>query len=35
VQEALSWLAKRKLIAIARQSITAVPVYTVLQPWRR
>ena len=35
VQEALSWLAKRKLIAIARQSITAVPEYTVLRPWRR
>ena len=35
VQETLSWLAKRKLVAIARQSITAVPVYTVLRPWRR
>ena len=35
VQEALSWLAKRKLVAIARQSITAVPEYTVLRPWRR
>ena len=35
VQEALSWLAKRKLITVARESITAVPVYTVLRPWRR
>ena len=35
VQSALSWLAKRKLIAVARASITAVPVYTVMRPWRR
>jgi len=35
VQEALSWLSKRELITVARQSITAVPVYTVLRPWRR
>jgi hypothetical protein len=35
VQEALSWLAKRKLVAVRRESITAVPVYTVLRPWRR
>ena len=35
VQEALSWLVKRRLIAIEREGITAVPVYTVLRPWRR
>ena len=35
VQEALSWLARRKLIAVQRESITAVPVYTVQRPWRR
>jgi hypothetical protein len=35
VQEALSWLSKRELVTVARQSITAVPVYTVLRPWRR
>jgi len=35
VQEALSWLAKRKLVSVSRGSITAVPVYTVLRPWRR
>src|SRR5712691_368327 len=35
VQAALSWLVKRKLVAVARASITAVPVYTVLRPWRR
>jgi hypothetical protein len=35
VQDALGHLAKRKLIAVERESITAVPVYTVLRPWRR
>jgi|SRR5688500_3215228 hypothetical protein len=35
VQDALRWLSKRKLVSIARASITAVPVYTVLRPWRR
>jgi len=34
VQDALGRLGKRKLIAVARASITAVPVYTVLRPWR-
>lgn len=35
VQSALSWLVKRRLITVARESITAIPVYTVLRPWRR
>lgn len=35
VQDALGHLAKRKLISVERESITAVPVYTVLRPWRR
>jgi DNA-binding GntR family transcriptional regulator len=35
VQAALGWLSKRKLISVARASIIAVPVYTVLRPWRR
>ena len=35
VQDALGWLSKRKLVSIARASITAVPVYTVQRPWRR
>jgi len=35
VQEALSWLSKRKLITVNRESITAIPVYKVLRPWRR
>jgi hypothetical protein len=35
VQDALSWLVKRRLLAVERASITAIPVYTVLRPWRR
>ena|SRR2546423_2988506 len=35
VQEALRRLAKRKLISIQRESITAIPVYTVRRPWIR
>jgi hypothetical protein len=35
VQSAIGWLAKRKLIGVARESITAIPVYTVMRPWRR
>ena len=35
VQTALGWLARRKLIEVARATVTAVPVYTVMRPWRR
>jgi len=35
VQDALGRLAKRRLLAVAREGITAVPVYTVQRPWRR
>jgi hypothetical protein len=35
VQDAVGWLSKRRLLGIARASITAVPIYTVLRPWRR
>jgi hypothetical protein len=35
VQDALGRLARRKLVAVSRESITAVPVYGVLRPWRR
>jgi hypothetical protein len=35
VQDALGHLGRRRLIAVERESITAVPVYTVLRPWRR
>jgi len=34
VQDALGRLAKRKLVTVARASITAIPVYAVLRPWR-
>jgi hypothetical protein len=35
VQDAVGHLGRRKLIAVERERITAVPVYTVLRPWRR
>jgi len=35
VQGALGRLVKRRLVTVARASITAVPVYTVQRPWRR
>ena len=35
IQDALSQLAKRRLLSIQRASITAVPVYTVKRPWVR
>jgi hypothetical protein len=35
IQEALTILSRRKLVSIARASITDVPRYTVNRPWRR
>jgi DNA-binding MarR family transcriptional regulator len=35
VQDALTRLVKRGLVEVTRESITAVAVYTVRQPWRR
>ena len=35
VQDALSILARRQLVGIARKTITDVPVYTVRRPWSR
>jgi DNA-binding GntR family transcriptional regulator len=35
VQDALGTLARRKLVSILRESMTAVPAYTVLRPWHR
>ena len=35
VQDALTVLARRRLIGIARQSITDIPVYTVRRPWKK
>jgi len=33
VQTAVAWLLKRRLIAVTRESTTAVPNYSVNQPW--
>ena len=35
VQDALRLLSKRRLISVQRESITAIPVYTVRRPWVR
>jgi hypothetical protein len=35
VQEALTILARRQLVGIARKTLTDIPVYTVKRPWRR
>ena len=35
VQDALRSLSRRRLLSIQRESITAVPVYTVRRPWAR
>ena len=35
VQSALAHLVYRRLIVVRRASITSVPEYTVLRPWRR
>jgi hypothetical protein len=35
VQSALAHLAQRKLLAVERTHLTAVPTYTPLTPWRR
>jgi hypothetical protein len=34
VQAAVSWLARRKLLAASKDNATATPRYTVLSPWR-
>lgn len=34
VQSAVSWLARRKLLAVTKQNATATPIYSVLAPWR-
>jgi hypothetical protein len=33
-QAAISWLLKRKLLAVRRENVTATPLYTVRSPWR-
>jgi DNA-binding MarR family transcriptional regulator len=35
VQNAIIRLIKRRLISARRETITAVPIYTVLRPWKR
>lgn len=35
VQSAIAHLVYRRLLAVDRESPTAVPTYTVLRPWRR
>lgn len=34
-QSAVSWLVRRKLLAVSKQNVTATPQYTVLRPWNR
>lgn len=34
-QSAIGWLARRKLIAVSKQNVTAMPKYRVLNPWRQ
>ncbi len=33
-QAAVSWLLRRKLLAVSKENVTATPCYTVRQPWR-
>jgi hypothetical protein len=33
-QGAVSWLIRRKLLAVSKETVTAIPCYTVLRPWR-
>jgi hypothetical protein len=33
-QSAVSWLLRRKLLGVSRQSVTATPRYSVRMPWR-
>ncbi len=35
VQAALAHLVRRRCLSVSRESVTAVPTYTVLRPWRR
>jgi predicted transcriptional regulator len=34
-QTAVGWLARRKLVAVSKATVTATPQYKVLSPWRR
>lgn len=35
VQEAIAWLVRRRLVKVQRAHRTAVPVYSVMRPWKR
>ena len=35
VQASVRWLLRRKLLTVAKENPTAVPVYTVQFPWRK
>lgn len=35
IQAALTLLARRRLLSVQREGITAVPVYSVRRPWAR
>ena len=34
-QSAVTWLLRRKLLSVTRESVTATPSYRVLTPWKR
>jgi hypothetical protein len=34
VQSAVSWLIRRKLLAVSKENATATSRYTILSPWR-
>jgi hypothetical protein len=34
VQTAVSWLIRRKLLAVTKRTVTATPCYTALTPWK-
>ena len=34
VQAAVSWLIRRKLLAVSKENVTATPRYAVLSPWK-
>jgi hypothetical protein len=33
-QSAVSWLVRRRLLAVSKENVTATPRYTVLSPWK-
>jgi hypothetical protein len=35
VQSSVRWLVGRKLLAVQKANVTAVPIYSVQHPWRR